>query len=67
MALLDLLIVLVIVWVALSVRLAGPLAPRAGLPDRWEPHTRGLDEGGDLSSSGGCRGEPAQPVAADRG
>ena len=62
MALLDLLIVLVVVWIALSVAwLVRSRREPAALPDRWEPRTRGLDEGGYLVELV-CRDEPSQPV-----
>ncbi len=61
MALLDLLIVFVVVWIALSVVWLVRSRREPALPDRWEPHTRGLDEGGYLVELV-CRDEPSQPV-----
>lgn len=60
MALLDLLLFFLVVWLALS--LAWVLRQRrAALPDRWEPRTRALREGGHVVELV-CRGEPAQVV-----
>ncbi|HYM58327.1 MAG TPA: hypothetical protein VES79_10235 [Solirubrobacteraceae bacterium] len=60
MALLDLLLFFFVVWLALSlvwlVR-----RRRAALPDRWEPRTRALREGGHVVELV-CRGEPTQRV-----
>ena len=61
MALLDLLIVFVVVWLVLSVVWLTRQRRGPDLPDRWEPHTRALPEGGHLVELV-CRGEPAQPV-----
>lgn len=60
MALLDLLLLVIVVWLALS--LAWVLRQRRdALPDRWEPRTRALREGGHVVELV-CRGEPAQEV-----
>ncbi len=61
MALLDLLIVFVVVWLALSVVWVVRQRREPSLPDRWESRTRALPEGGHLVELV-CRGEPTQPV-----
>jgi hypothetical protein len=59
-ALLDLLLVLLVVWLAIS--LAWVLRQRRyALPDRWEPRTRALREGGHVVELV-CRGQPTQGV-----
>ena len=61
MALLDLLIVFVVLWIALSVAWLVRQRREPELPDRWEPRTRALPEGGYVVELV-CLGEPAQPV-----
>jgi hypothetical protein len=59
-ALLDLLLLFLVVWLGLS--LAWVLRQRrAAQPDRWEPRTRALREGGHVVELV-CRGEPTQQV-----
>lgn len=62
MALLDLLIVFIAVWLVLAVLwLVRQRSRTPELPERWEPRTHALAEGGYVIELV-CRGEPAQPV-----
>ena len=61
MALLDLLILFAVVWLALSVAWLIRQRRRLTATARWEPRTRALREGGHVVELV-CRGEPTQEV-----
>ena len=61
MALLDLLIVFALVWIALSVAWLVRQRRRLAAGARWEARTRALDGGGHVVEIV-CAGEPAQEV-----
>jgi hypothetical protein len=65
-ALLDLLIVFAVVWIALSVAWLVRQRRQVTAQARWEPRTRALEGGGHVVELV-CAGEPAQEVRRIRG